>query len=74
MKYQEKSLKIGFFFSQNVENNKIQKEIVVINLAPSLPPLAVLWQSLLSIAMETADSVLVRVIIPFQLLTTGRYK
>ena len=44
MKHQEKSLKIGFFFSQNVENNKMQKETVVINLAPFLPPLAVLWR------------------------------
>lgn len=74
MKHQEKSLKIDFFFSQNVENNKIQKETVVINLTPFLPPLAVLWRSRLSIAMETADSFLVRVIIPFQILTTGRYK
>lgn len=43
-------------------------------MTPFLPPLALLWHSLLNIAIGTADSFLVRVIIPFQILTTGRYK
>lgn len=48
--------------------------MVVIILTPFLPPVAILWRSLLNIAMETADSFLVRVIIPFQVFKTGRHQ